>query len=82
MDRRSIVAQIDAEIARLTRARNELSDESELLPETSPTVVKKTAKKSGMTEEGRKRIADAMKKRWAERRAATPKKAVKKSAKS
>jgi hypothetical protein len=80
----SIVAEIDAEIARLTEARRVLKSVG------TPGVVKKagrgrpkgsknaatsvkaeapaTTKKRKLSPEGRKRIAEAMKKRWAERK--------------
>jgi len=67
-----IVAEIDAQILKLQQARALLSDASTPVrsgpgrPKGSST---KTAKrKRNLSPEGRKRIADAMKKRWAERR--------------
>lgn len=70
-----IIAEIDAQIAKLRQAR-------ELLAGTIATTAQGTSRpkssrsaKSGngsgkrrLTPEGRKRIADAMKRRWAERR--------------
>jgi hypothetical protein len=61
-----IIAELDREIARLKEARALLASEP------SPRGAKKktaSAKRSGrMSAEGRRRIAEAMKKRWAERR--------------
>jgi predicted NBD/HSP70 family sugar kinase len=79
MDVRRILSEIDTEIARLQQARAALVGIS-----SSGTVgarrgrpkgsvnknTTKTRKKRNLTPEGRKRIADAMKRRWAERRAA------------
>lgn len=87
MDVSRILSEIDAEISRLQQARAALTGIS-----SSGTVaprrgrpkgsVNKTTAKSGskrkLSPEGRKRIADAMKRRWAERRAATTKGAGKK----
>jgi hypothetical protein len=67
-----IIAEIDAQILKLQQARALLSDTSSSVrsgpgrPKGSGT---KTAKrKRNLSPEGRKRIADAMKRRWAERR--------------
>ena len=74
-----ILAEIDAEIAKLQQARALLAPVSSETrtgrgrPKGSknaavkPVVVEKTRKRK-LSPEGRKRIADAMKKRWAERR--------------
>ena len=58
-----VIAQIDAEIAKLQQAKA-------LLGSATTAVVKKTAVKAKrkLSPEGRKAIADAMKRRWAERR--------------
>jgi hypothetical protein len=78
MDVRRILSEIDAEIARLQQARSALTGIA-----GSGTVATrrgrpkgsvnktKTKRKRNLSPEGRKRIADAMKRRWAERRAAT-----------
>jgi hypothetical protein len=80
MDVSRILSEIDAEIARLQQARSALTAIA-----GSGTVAarrgrpkgstnKSTAKpgrKRNLSPEGRKRIADAMKRRWAERRAST-----------
>jgi hypothetical protein len=72
----TIIAEIDAQIAKLQQARSLLIG---TLPQSAgrgrprgsknavvAVSVKKTKRK--LSPEGRKRIADAMKKRWAERR--------------
>jgi hypothetical protein len=91
MDVSRILSEIDAEIARLQQARSALTGIA-----GSGTVAKakrgrpkgsanKTTttkrRKRNLSPEGRKRIADAMKRRWAERRAATSGKAGKKESK-
>jgi hypothetical protein len=71
----SILAQIDAEIARLTQARSLLAN----LGTVSVSAPKKTAapvkakkrKKRVLSPEARKRIADAQRKRWAAQKAKT-----------
>jgi len=82
MDVGRILSEIDAEIARLQQARVALTAiavSGVVAPKRGRpkgSVNKKTAKagrKRNLTPEGRKRIADAMKRRWAERRAATAK---------
>ncbi len=77
MDVREIVAQIDAEITKLQQARALLAGTktasvgrgrpkgSKNIETVAPA---KKVKKRKLSSEGRKRIADAMKKRWAERR--------------
>jgi hypothetical protein len=68
-----IIAEIDAQIEKLQQARALLADASQPVranrgrPKGSSKVSTATAKRK-LTPEGRKRIADAMKKRWAERR--------------
>ena len=71
----SILAQIDAEIARLTQARALLSNlgtvtvaAAETKATKSPAKGKKR-KKRVLSSEARKRIADAQRKRWATQRA-------------
>lgn len=83
MDVGRILSEIDAEIARLQQARTALiaigvsgivaAKRGPGRPKGSGS--KKTVKprKRNLTPEGRKRIADAMKRRWAERRAAVAK---------
>jgi hypothetical protein len=65
-----IIAEIDAQILKLQQARALLSDASS--PARSgpgrPKGTSSTKRKRNLSPEGRKRIAEAMKKRWAERR--------------
>ncbi len=73
----AIIAEIDAQIAKLQQARALLAGTTlervgRGRPKGSKNAVtvaapKKTGKRK-LSPEGRKRIADAMKKRWAERR--------------
>ncbi len=81
-----IVAEIDAQIASLQQARSVLaglqgssvgSKPRRGRPKGSVNAVKSAkpaARKRSLSPEGRKRIADAMKRRWAERRKEAPKK--------
>ena len=87
MDVTRILSEIDAEIARLQQARsalNAIAGSGTVAPRRGRpkgSVNKKTTtsrRKRNLSPEGRKRIADAMKRRWAERRAATSKGAGKK----
>jgi hypothetical protein len=79
MDVTRILAEIDGEIARLQQARSAISGlgSNSLLekprrgrPKGSVNAPKaaKPKKRRNLSPEGRKRIADAMKRRWAERR--------------
>ena len=75
-----IIAEIDGQIAKLQQARALLSGTTAPSKRTGPGRPKgsknaaaaapaaKAPRKRKLTPEGRKRIADAMKKRWAERR--------------
>ncbi|MFP5236214.1 MAG: hypothetical protein ACLGSD_09940 [Acidobacteriota bacterium] len=69
----SILAEIDAEIARLTQARKLLSGASGAQKFTSAaksSAVKSAPKrKRVLSAEARKRIADAQRRRWAAQRA-------------
>lgn len=91
MDVRKIVAEIDAKIASLQQARSVLLDLDESALVTKPRRgrpkgstnaskaaggTKPTKRKRNLSPEGRKRIAEAMKRRWAERRKEAPKKAA------
>ncbi len=92
MDVRKIVAEIDAKIASLQQARAVLLDLDESALVTKPrrgrpkgstnaakavaSAKKSVQRKRHLSPEGRKRIADAMKRRWAERRKEAPKKAA------
>lgn len=74
-----IIAQIDLEIAQLQRARSLLGGKA--APATKKAAaapaakkpVKKRKKKRNLTPEGRRRIAEAVKRRWAEQRKAAQK---------
>jgi hypothetical protein len=68
----SILAQIDAEIARLTQVRKLLasSESSSLTTKASkPKAVRAKAQKRILSADARKRIADAQKRRWAAQKA-------------
>lgn len=67
-----IIAEIDAQIAKLQQARSLLAGTQTARtgpgrPKGSKNAAKGAAKRR-LSPEGRKRIAEAMKKRWAERR--------------
>ena len=78
MEVSGIIAQIDAQIAKLQQARALLAGSTASLtvrgrPKGSKNAAKsvvapKKTTKRKLTPEGRKRIAEAMKKRWADRR--------------
>ena len=61
-----ILAQIDREIAQLQHARSVLGGKA-------APAAKKRKKKRNLTPEGRKRIAEAVKRRWAEQKKAAAK---------
>ena len=69
-----IIAEIDAQIAKLQQARQLLSGTTISTgkgpgrPKGSKNAKAPTTRKRKLSPEGRKRIADAMKRRWAERR--------------
>lgn len=66
-----ILAQIDREIALLQQARVLLSGSSaKTKVATGKSVPGEAKKKRRLTPEGRKRIAEAVKRRWAEQRKA------------
>jgi hypothetical protein len=70
----SILAQLDAEIARLTQVRSLLASSGKVtarLPErkNSKGPAAKGRKKRVLSAEARKRIADAQRKRWAAQKA-------------
>jgi predicted HAD superfamily phosphohydrolase YqeG len=88
MDVSKIVAEIDAKIASLQQARTVLLGLDDTIVAEKPrrgrpkgstnankaVKAEKPAKRQrNLSPEGRKRIADAMKKRWAARREAAPK---------
>jgi hypothetical protein len=69
-----ILLQIDREIAQLQQARALLTGTGAVKTRKNAVVaaVKKPAKKKrNLTPEGRKRIAEAVKRRWAEQKKAT-----------
>jgi len=73
-----ILAQIDREIAQLQQARALLAGGSAAAPKKAAKVLAiktpaKKKKKRNLTPEGRKRIAEAVKRRWAEQKKATGK---------
>jgi hypothetical protein len=71
-----IIAQIDREIAQLQQARAVLAGDAEpaLKKVAAGSAAKKTVKKKrNLTPEGRKRIAEAVKRRWAEQKKAAAK---------
>jgi hypothetical protein len=66
-----ILAQIDREIAQLQHARALLAGKSAPAPKkaaAAPAARKPAKKKRNLTPEGRKRIAEAVKRRWAEQK--------------
>lgn len=69
-----ILAQIDREIAQLQHARALLSGGAQAAPKktavAAPAARKVAKKKRNLTPEGRKRIAEAVKRRWAEQKKA------------
>jgi hypothetical protein len=67
-----ILAQIDKEIAQLQQARSLLGGKVASTPRKSaaPAARKTAKKKRNLTPEGRKRIAEAVKRRWAEQKKA------------
>jgi hypothetical protein len=78
VDSNRVIQEIDAEISRLQQARALLSGESTrrgpgrpkagASHKTNATSGRTTKRKRRLSPEGRKRIADAMRKRWAERK--------------
>ena len=75
MEVNRIIAEIDAQISKLQQARALLAGTTTSAarsgrgrPKGSKNAAKATPRKRKLSPEGRKRIADAMKKRWAERR--------------
>ena len=67
MEHQSIISAIDAEIARMEKARKLLAQGSSIdgAVVRRATTGRKPAKKRTMSPEGRKRIAEAQRKRWA-----------------
>ena len=72
----NILAEIDREIAQLQHARALLSGGAAPKAKkaaAAPAAEKKGRKKRNLTPEGRKRIAEAVKRRWAEQKKAAGK---------
>ncbi|MGA3262899.1 MAG: hypothetical protein ABSC47_02510 [Terracidiphilus sp.] len=67
-----ILSQIDREIAQLQRARSLLGGMAAAAPAAKKSV-RRRKKKRNLTPEGRKRIAEAVKRRWAEQKKAAAK---------
>jgi hypothetical protein len=69
----SILAQLDAEIARLVQARSLLASSGKVTAKLTERKNAKTSQKGGkkrvLSAEARKRIADAQRKRWAAQKA-------------
>ena len=71
-----ILAQIDREIAQLQQARSLLGGAAATAPKKAAAAraaKKPVKKKRNLTPEGRKRIAEAVKRRWAEQKKAAAK---------
>ena len=71
-----ILSQIDREIAQLQQARALLAGAPVAAPKkaaAAPAAKKPAKKKRNLTPEGRKRIAEAVKRRWAEQKKAAAK---------
>ena len=75
----SILAQLDAEIAKLTQARALLTGTgkvaAKLTVHNAKTAAAKPRRKRVLSADARKRIADAQRKRWAAQRAKAKKEA-------
>jgi hypothetical protein len=72
----SILAEIDAEIARLTQVRSLLAGSRSISSSRATTKTKgpiKSRKRRVLSAEARKRIADAQRKRWAAQKAKSKK---------
>lgn len=71
----SILAQLDAEIARLTQVRSLLADSGKVAAKVTERKAKsaptKKRKKRVLSADARKRIADAQRRRWAAQKAKT-----------
>jgi hypothetical protein len=66
MAQQGIILAVDQALAALQAARKVLVSHAKQEAKTkSTTVTKKAAAKKGMSEEGRQRIAEAQRKRWA-----------------
>ena len=68
-----ILSQIDREIALLQQARALLAGRSSNAAKSAAPAAKPARKKRRLTPEGRRRIAEAVKRRWAEQKKASAK---------
>jgi hypothetical protein len=68
MDREGIIAAIDAEISRLETVRNLLRETRNLVPGVERAIVEKGKKTRRMSAEGRRRIVEAQRRRWAKQK--------------
>lgn len=72
MEVKQIITELEQEIARLKEARALLAGSSTARrrgrPKGTPNAKKKQGRKRHLTPEGRKRISEALKRRWAARR--------------
>lgn len=66
-----ILSQIDREIAQLKQARALLGGASTHQLDRHTTSILRTRKKRNLTPEGRKRIAEAVRRRWARQKGAS-----------
>lgn len=79
MEVKQIITELDQEIARLKDARALLAGETASRRRGRPAGISAAtggAKKRNLTPEGRRRISEALKRRWAARRKAVAKKAA------
>jgi hypothetical protein len=79
---RQIITELEQEIARLQEARALLGGDASAAPKrgrpaTKPAAKRKRTGKRRLTPEGRKRISEALKRRWAAERKAKAAKAAK-----
>jgi Mn-dependent DtxR family transcriptional regulator len=74
---KQIIAELEVEIARLREARALLTGDGFIARKrgrpAKATVARKTTRKHRLSPEGRKRISDALKRRWAAQRKAKAK---------
>jgi hypothetical protein len=68
MDREGIIAAIDEEISRLETVRNLLRDTRNLAPGVEKALSTKGKKTRRMSAEGRRRIVEAQRRRWAKQK--------------
>ncbi|MGI8770950.1 MAG: hypothetical protein ACR2JE_05910 [Acidobacteriaceae bacterium] len=68
MDRQAIIAAIDEEISRLETVRSLLRDTRNLAPGVAKALGAKSKTKRRMSAEGRRRIVEAQRRRWAKQK--------------